>query len=64
LDVIKLADWIVDMGPDGGSGGGQVVAMGTPEEIVGVTASHTGRWLAPLLTTSITPARPKRKPGR
>ncbi len=64
LDLIKLADWIVDMGPDGGSGGGQVVAMGTPEEIVGITASHTGRWLAPLLTTSLTPAKPKRKPGR
>jgi excinuclease ABC subunit A len=49
LDVIKLADWIVDMGPDGGDGGGRVVAMGRPEDIVGVTASHTGQWLAPLL---------------
>ena len=49
LDVIKRADWIVDLGPEGGSGGGQVVAMGPPEEIVEVAASHTGRFLAPLL---------------
>ena len=49
LDVIKLADWIIDMGPDGGDGGGRVVAMGRPEEIVTVVASHTGRWLAPIL---------------
>ena len=50
LDVIKLADWIVDMGPDGGDGGGRVVAMGRPEEIVAVPASHTGRWLRKVLT--------------
>jgi excinuclease ABC subunit A len=49
LDVIKLADWIVDLGPEGGSGGGRVVAMGRPEEIVDVVESHTGRWLRPLL---------------
>ncbi|WP_337172318.1 excinuclease ABC subunit UvrA [Gemmatimonas aurantiaca] len=49
LDVIKLADWIVDMGPDGGDGGGRVVAMGRPEEIVTVAASHTGRWLRTVL---------------
>ncbi|MDQ2889308.1 MAG: excinuclease ABC subunit UvrA [Gemmatimonadota bacterium] len=49
LDVIKLADWIIDMGPEGGSGGGRLVAMGRPEEIVMVAESHTGRWLAPLL---------------
>jgi excinuclease ABC subunit A len=49
LDVIKRADWIVDLGPEGGSGGGQVVAMGPPEKIVGVAASYTGRFLAPLL---------------
>ncbi|BAH39217.1 MAG TPA: excinuclease ABC subunit UvrA [Gemmatimonas aurantiaca] len=52
LDVIKLADWIVDMGPDGGDGGGQVVAMGRPEEIVQVAASHTGRWLRTVLPGS------------
>jgi excinuclease ABC subunit A len=50
LDVIKLADWIVDMGPNGGDGGGQVVAMGRPEEIVEVEASHTGRWLRTVLS--------------
>jgi excinuclease ABC subunit A len=49
LDVIKLADWIIDMGPDGGDGGGQVVAMGRPEEVTRVTASHTGRWLQTVL---------------
>ena len=50
LDVIKLADWVVDLGPDGGDGGGRLVAMGRPEEVAQVAASHTGRWLAPLLT--------------
>jgi excinuclease ABC subunit A len=49
LDVIKSADWIIDMGPEGGSRGGQVVATGTPEEIAANPASHTGHWLAPVL---------------
>ena len=49
LDVVKTADWIIDMGPEGGSGGGTVVAEGTPEEIAGSARSHTGRFLAPLL---------------
>ena len=49
LDVIKRADWIVDMGPEAGSGGGVVVAQGPPEEIVKVAASHTGRYLKELL---------------
>ena len=49
LDVIKLADWIIDLGPEGGSGGGEVVAMGRPEDVVKVDESHTGRWLTPLL---------------
>ena len=49
LDVIKTADWIVDMGPEGGSRGGTVVAEGTPEQVAGVAASHTGRFLVPLL---------------
>jgi excinuclease ABC subunit A len=49
LDVIKTADWIVDLGPEGGAGGGRVVAQGTPEEIVTVAASHTGRYLKPVL---------------
>ncbi len=49
LDVIKTADHIVDLGPEGGSGGGQILAAGTPEEIAAVTESHTGRFLKPLL---------------
>ncbi len=49
LDVIKSADWVIDMGPEGGSGGGQVVAVGTPEEIAAAPGSHTGHWLAPVL---------------
>src|SRR4051794_13988463 len=57
LDVIKTADWIIDMGPEGGSGGGDVVAIGTPEEIAGVAASHTGQFLAPLLETRPAPAK-------
>ena len=49
LDVIKAADWIVDMGPEGGSGGGTVVAEGTPEQVATVEASHTGRYLRSML---------------
>ena len=49
LDVIKAADWIIDMGPEGGAGGGVVVAQGTPEEVAGISASHTGQFLKPLL---------------
>ena len=49
LDVIKSADWVIDMGPEGGSGGGQIVAAGTPEEIAANPASHTGQWLAQVL---------------
>jgi excinuclease ABC subunit A len=49
LDVIKCADWLVDMGPEGGSGGGTVVAEGTPEQVAKVKESHTGRYLIPLL---------------
>ena len=49
LDVIKTADWLVDMGPEGGSGGGTLIAEGTPEHVATVEASHTGQFLAPLL---------------
>jgi excinuclease ABC subunit A len=49
LDVIKTADWVVDLGPEGGSGGGMVVAEGTPEDVAAVPESHTGRFIAPLL---------------
>jgi excinuclease ABC subunit A len=50
LDVIKTADWIVDLGPEGGAGGGEVLACGTPEQVARVARSHTGCYLAPLLT--------------
>jgi excinuclease ABC subunit A len=49
LDVIKTADWIIDLGPEGGDGGGQVVVEGPPELVAKTTASHTGRYLAPVL---------------
>lgn len=49
LDVIKTADWIIDIGPEGGHGGGQIIATGTPEDIVAVPSSYTGQYLAPLL---------------
>jgi len=49
LDVIKTADWIVDLGPEGGAGGGRIVATGTPEEVAATDASFTGRYLRPLL---------------
>jgi excinuclease ABC subunit A len=49
LDVIKTADWVVDMGPEGGSGGGLVIAEGSPEEVAGIPASHTGKFLRDIL---------------
>jgi excinuclease ABC subunit A len=49
LDVVKTADWVIDLGPEGGSGGGLIVAEGTPEDICKVAASHTGRYLAKML---------------
>jgi len=62
LDVIKLADWIIDLGPDAGDRGGQVVAMGRPEEIVRVEASHTGRWLRGHLTGPTSAPRKSARP--
>src|SRR5690606_10733444 len=49
LDVIKTADWVIDMGPEGGDGGGRIVAQGTPEQIAACPDSYTGRYLKPLL---------------
>ena len=53
LDVIKTADWVIDMGPEGGDGGGQIVAQGTPELIAATPASHTGHYLAPVLKRAL-----------
>ncbi|MBR0649453.1 excinuclease ABC subunit UvrA [Roseomonas terrae] len=61
LEVIKTADWVLDLGPEGGEGGGRLIAEGTPEDIAAVAESHTGRFLAPLLTTrEARPAKRKR----
>ena len=49
LDVIKTADWVIDLGPEGGAGGGQLVAAGTPEEVARMPQSHTGRYLRRVL---------------
>ena len=59
LDVIKSADWVIDMGPEGGSGGGQIVAIGTPEEIAANPVSHTGHWLASVLKLTISKPEPE-----
>ena len=68
LDVIKTADWVVDMGPEGGSGGGTVVAEGTPEHVAGVRASHTGEFLRPMLEAeparAVQPAKARRRAAR
>jgi excinuclease ABC subunit A len=60
LDVIKTADWIIDMGPEGGSGGGQVIAEGTPEDVVATAGSHTGTFLAHLLAPAPERSRKRR----
>jgi excinuclease ABC subunit A len=51
LDVVKTADWIIDLGPDGGDGGGRIVAEGTPEDVVGVPESYTGKFLRDVLSS-------------
>ena len=53
--LLKTADWVIDLGPEGGGGGGQIIATGTPEQIAKAKSSHTGRFLAPVL------ANPSRK---
>ena len=52
LDVIKTADWLIDLGPEGGSGGGQIIATGAPEDVAKNKRSHTGQFLAPMLKLS------------
>ena len=59
LDVIKTADWIVDLGPEGGHRGGRVIAEGTPEQLAAVPASHTGQFLSRLLPAPRAPAKKK-----
>jgi excinuclease ABC subunit A len=54
LDVLKTADWIIDLGPEGGERGGNVVATGTPEEIAAIDGNHTGRFLKAVLCLSST----------
>ena len=62
LDVIKTADWLIDLGPEGGSGGGQIIAAGTPEDVAATAQSHTGAFLAPMLNVKPRKAkRPKAK---
>ncbi len=61
LEVIKTADWVIDLGPEGGDGGGEIVAAGTPEDVATIPRSHTARFLAPLLAP---PAQEKRKRRR
>ena len=60
LDVVKCADWVIDLGPEGGAGGGAVVAEGPPEAVARVSASHTGRFLRPTLARRATPSRARR----
>ncbi len=68
LDVIKTADWIIDLGPEGGSGGGQIIATGTPEDVAKVKKSYTGQFLGPLLQRQAASGagkpKPKRKAGK
>ncbi len=73
LDVIKTADWVLDLGPEGGDGGGRIVAQGTPEDVAKVKASHTGRYLAEALKrhgerkkvgTPASELKPARKPAK
>jgi excinuclease ABC subunit A len=59
LEVIKTADWVIDMGPEGGDGGGMIVAQGTPEDVAACEASHTGRFLRDVLAR-----RPMKRPSK
>jgi excinuclease ABC subunit A len=57
LEVIKTADWIIDLGPEGGDGGGEIVATGTPEDVAKVARSYTGQYLKPMLRQALSPPR-------
>ena len=57
LDVIKTADWVIDLGPEGGNGGGKIIATGTPEQVADNPGSHTGRFLKPVLERHQEPSR-------
>jgi excinuclease ABC subunit A len=59
LEVIKTADWIIDLGPEGGDGGGEIVAAGTPEDVVKVKRSYTGAFLKPVLERRVN--KPKKR---
>jgi excinuclease ABC subunit A len=68
LDVVKRADWVIDLGPEGGAGGGRIIAAGTPEQIAKTKGSHTGKALAPMLAAAkqaakTAPGKPARKPA-
>ncbi|WP_082928207.1 excinuclease ABC subunit UvrA [Cupriavidus gilardii] len=64
LDVIKTADWVLDLGPEGGAGGGQIIARGTPEDIAASKASFTGKYLAPLLKRPVEQAPVEQAPAQ
>ena len=61
LDVIKTADWMIDLGPEGGDGGGEIIAQGTPEDVAQNPRSFTGRYLAPLLAPPLAPPAGKKR---
>jgi excinuclease ABC subunit A len=61
LEVIKTADWVIDLGPEGGNGGGEIVAAGTPEDVATIPRSHTARFLAPLLAPPVQDKRKRRR---
>ena len=61
LDVIKTADWLIDLGPEGGEEGGEVVATGTPEDVAAITGSYTGRFLADLVEPTVKRTRRRRR---
>ena len=65
LDVIKTADWIIDLGPEGGDGGGTIIATGTPETVAETPSSYTGQYLRKVLSrTEVTPSKPKKILGK